>query len=252
MRAKDEWGGTAVITGGTKGIGLAIAVSVAPLVDEIILVYHSDDRAAESAKAAVEAGGAIVSLVKGDVTEPHVFDSIRQVLDERTSYVSLLVHGAVDTSPVDLLTSHEGDIEKSMAANGFAFIRAARAVDPFLQEGSLVVFLSSKGAVTTLPGYAGIGVPKAMAEAAMRYLAIAWAPRGVRAVVLAPGAVDTDSLRSAVADADGYLAAAIGKTPAGRLATPQDVADAVVLLRSSGFATLTGERIRLDGGLGLV
>lgn len=252
MSAEQPWGGIAVVTGGTKGMGLAIARRVAPLVDEVVLVYRSDTEAADAAARAVEEAGGVATLVQGDVAEEETFERVAAVLADRDRPVALLVHGAVDTTPVDLLTSDLADVRRSLDGNGLALVLAARAVDPHVGPGSLVVFLSSKGAVATLPGYAGIGVPKAMAEASLRYLAAAWAPRGARAVVLAPGAVDTGSFRAAFPDADAYLAAAAARTPLGRIATPEDVAEAVVALRGPGLAMVTGARLLLDGGVSLL
>lgn len=252
MESNQAWGGIAVITGGTKGMGLATAERVAPLVDEVVLVYRSDEEAAEAARAKVDGAGGRATLLRGDVGEEETFTRLSVLLAERDQPVTLLVHGAVDPTPVDLLTSDLADIQRAVTANGLSMILAARAVDPHVDAGTLAVFLSSKGAVATLGGYAGIGVPKAMAESATRYVAAAWAGRGARALVLAPGAVDTDSFRAAFDNADAYLEAARSRTPLGRLATPVDVAEAIVALRSPALEMVTGARLLLDGGVSLL
>lgn len=246
------WGGIAVITGGTKGIGLATAERVAALVDEVVLVYRSDEPAAAAAAERVAAAGGRATLLQGDVGDEATFEELGQLLAQRRQPVTLLVHSAVDTTAIDLLSSDTAAIRRAVDVNGMSMVLAARAVDPHVADGSLAVFLSSRGAVSTLAHYAGIGVPKAMAESAVRYIAVAWAERGARALTLAPGAVDTPSLRGAAPDPEAYLAAALSRTPMRRLTTPQDVADTIVALHSSGMSTITGGRIPMDGGTSLL
>lgn len=252
MAESSFWGGVAVITGGTKGIGLATAERVAALVDEVILVYRSDEEAAASAATQVALAGGRPTLLQGDVGDEATFEELGELLAQRRLPVSLLAHSAVDTTAVDLLRSDTATIRRAVDVNGMSMMLAARTVDPYVADGSLAVFLSSRGAVSTLPNYAGIGVPKAMAESAVRYIAVAWAERGARALTLAPGAVDTPSLRGAAPDPEAYLAAALARTPLGRLTTPEDVADTIVALRSTGMSTITGGRIPMDGGTSLL
>ncbi|MBN2170117.1 MAG: SDR family oxidoreductase [Candidatus Krumholzibacteriota bacterium] len=118
-------------------------------------------------------------------------------------------------------------------------------------RGGKVVAISSLGSVRAIPNYAAVGASKAALESLVRHLAVELAPRGVNVNILSAGVVDTDALRHFPNRRD-LLAKSLEQTPAGRLVTPADVADAALFLVSPYARMIHGQTIVVDGGYSIV
>jgi enoyl-[acyl-carrier protein] reductase III len=140
--------------------------------------------------------------------------------------------------------------EWTMNANARALLLCARRARPLMTEGGWMVAMSSGGANRVLPGYAVVGASKASIEALVRYLAVELAP-DVNVNCVSPGVVDTDALKH-FPMREAMLAEGRAKTPAGRLASPADVADAVRFLTSDAARMVTGHTLVVDGGASLL
>jgi enoyl-[acyl-carrier-protein] reductase (NADH) len=127
-----------------------------------------------------------------------------------------------------------------------------RELLPLLGHGSTLFYLSSQGALVVLPDYGPLGIAKALGEHVVRYLAVELAPRGVRALTISAGTIDTPALRAVFPDSyERRLRSAADRNLAGRPLAGADVAKAIELLCRPEFAMTTGERIRVDGGVTL-
>lgn len=238
-----------LITGGTKGIGRAIAERVAPDLDGVVLNYAHDDAAAERAGVAVEAGGAEVRLVRADVGTDGGIGRIAETVDGLDGRLEILVHGAAWPVSADPLTIALDDFERAVRTNGTSLLHLVRAVHHRLGRGSSIIMLSSHGAKAVIDGYLALGVPKALAEALVRYLAVALAPEGVSVNSLSPAGVPTDAVRAVLPDPAARLEQLRERTPWPRTVTAEDVAHAVSAVWSGSLPLVTGQDLVIDGGL---
>ncbi len=122
-----------------------------------------------------------------------------------------------------------------------------------MARGGLVLFLTSRGGRVVIPGYASVGVGKALGEALVRYLAVDLAPRGVRVNALALGLLDTAAVRTFLGDrADAALEARAARSPAGRGLAHEDYLPLVSFLASPAAAMVTGQVLGVYGGADLL
>jgi enoyl-[acyl-carrier protein] reductase III len=238
-----------LVTGGTKGIGLAIALRFAKPDTDVFLNYHADEAAARKARAEVEAVGARCHLIKADVGTP---DGARAVLAEvaaKTDRLDQLVHCAVKVLPAPLLEVDPAAFTAAINLNGTALVYLVQAARPLLRRGSTVFFLSSRGSRTPLPNYAAVGAAKSLAESLIRYLALELAPLGVRANCVAPSAVDTDALRQVYGErTDEIMRQSAATNPSGRNVEHDDYCSLVEYLASPSAAMIQGQVVFVTGG----
>jgi enoyl-[acyl-carrier protein] reductase III len=131
-----------------------------------------------------------------------------------------------------------------------AFFQLTKLLMSRFSKGSTIVAVSSWGALRALPCYSLIGSSKGALEALARHLAVELAPRGIRVNILTAGAVLTDAWK-AVPNSEARIAETISRTPAGRLATTEEIAYGAQFLCSDAAAGIIGHTLVLDGGAGL-
>ncbi|MDE0050988.1 MAG: SDR family oxidoreductase [Rhodospirillales bacterium] len=238
-----------LITGGTKGIGRAIALAFAEPGVDAFLNYQGDDDAAREARSLVEAKGARCHLIKRDVGTPEGARAVLAEVAARTDSLDQLVHCAVRAIPRPALDCDADDFTAAVNLNGTALLYLVQAADPLLVSGSTVFFLTSRGGRTVVPNYAAIGVAKALAESLVRYLASELAPRGVRINSIAPGVVETDALRALFGDQAAEIAKHAAETnPSGRGVRDEDYTSVIRFLASPDAAFVQGQTIFVNGG----
>jgi len=242
---------TTIVTGGTKGIGLAIAERLAQPGKPLLLVYHADDAAAEAALARLKPTGADVRIVRADVGE---IDGAARVMEAAAGLDDdplRLVHSAATIYPTSLLDADLTRFTAAIQVNGLSLLYLVQKALPLLGRGSGVVFISSAGARTQLANYAALGAGKALAESLLRYLVAELAPRGVRINAVAPGLVDTGSVAGMVGGreaAERMLERSARANPSGRLSRDADYAAMVEFLLSPEAEFVQGQVIHVNGG----
>lgn len=262
MTARDLDGRVALVTGGGRGIGRAIAGNLAARGANLVVAYLRNRGAAEETCAEAEAaasagapgviGHAVKTLaVRANVGDESQLDALFDRVDETFGRLDVFVSNAATGVLKDLDGLDARAWAWTMDANARGFFLGAKRAAGMMREGGHVIALSSQGSTRVLPGYMVVGASKAALEAVARYLAVELGPRGIRVNVVSPGVVDTDALRHFPAR-DAMLATARTKTPLGRLATPEDVASTVDFLTSESAGMITGQTIVVDGGAGVL
>ena len=251
MTERDLEGRVALVTGGGRGIGRAIATNLAARGANLVVAYLRNRAAAEETCAVAEDHAVKALAVRANVGDEGQLETLFDRVDETFGRLDVFVSNAATgvIKGVDDLDARAW--AWTMDANARAFFLGAKRAAALMQDGGTVVALSSQGSTRVLPGYAVVGASKAALEAVARYLAVELAPRGIRVNVVSPGVVDTDALRHFPAR-DAILEAARAKTPLARLATPEDVAAIVDFLTSPRSPMVTGHTLVVDGGAGLL
>jgi enoyl-[acyl-carrier protein] reductase III len=244
---RDLEGKVALVTGGGRGIGRAISLNMARRGANLVIAYLRNRAAAEEVCREAEHEAVKAIAVRVNVGDEKQIDALFAEIDETFGRLDVLVSNAA----TGVIRGLDGLDAKAWAwtmdANARSLMLCAKAARPLMAHGGSIVSLSSQGAGRVLPGYMVVGASKAAIEAISRYLAVELAPMGIRVNVVSPGVVDTDALRH-FPMREAMLSQAANTTPAGRLATPQDVADAVDYLTSDRAAMVTGHVLVVDGG----
>jgi enoyl-[acyl-carrier protein] reductase III len=240
-------GKTALVVGGTRGIGRAIALRFAAAGANVIVNYVRDEAAAQQFAAAAADAGVQIAAVRADASSDKGREAIAQAVTERFSSLSVLVYAAATGihRPFEALSGRHFDF--TFALNVKAFLAFVQTFAPKMPAGSSVIALSSEGAAHAMHHYSLIGASKAALESLVRHLATELGPRGVRVNALSPGTVLTDAWK-VLPDSESRLAAAAARTPRGSLTTLDEVAAAAQFLASDAALGINGHTLVVDGG----
>ena len=233
------------VTGGSRGIGRAIALRFARDGAECVAIgYLRNDKAAEATAGELRAAGAEPVLVRGNVTSDRVLAEVGAL-----GPLDVFVHNAATGVVRRALETEDKHWDWTLNANARALLSLTRVAAPHMPPGSSIVAISSLGSQRVLANYSLIGTSKAALEALVRYLAVELAPRDIRVNAVSAGVVETGALEH-FPNRDEMLSA--GKAnPAGRLVEPEDVAGTVAFLCSADAAMIRGQVILVDGGFSL-
>ena len=230
---------TALVTGGSRGIGLACARSMA----------------AEGHRVAVTSSSTPVDdphllVVQCDVTDPAQVEAAVAQVEADLGPVEVLVANAGITRDGLLVRMSEDDFTDVLDTNLTATWRLAKRVLPKMMKArwGRVIAVSSVGAYVGAPGQANYAASKAGLIGLTRAIAREYGPRGITANVVAPGPIDTDMLATMPEDRRAALGAQV---PVGRIGTADEVAAAVSFLASDSAAYITGAVLPVDGGIGM-
>jgi enoyl-[acyl-carrier protein] reductase III len=238
-------GASVLVTGGTRGIGLAIARRlVRDGAGRVVLGYFRNDSAAERAASELRGSGVEVELVRGNVSSDSTIGKLAAAGPYR-----VVVHNAATGVIRPALDTEDKHWDWTLNANARSLLSLARATAPHMSGGSAIVAISSLGSARVLDNYVLVGTSKAALESVMRYLAVELAPRGIRVNAVSAGVVDTEALDH-FPNRDEMLAT-VDRVPAGRLVEPDDIADAVSFLSSDDAAMVCGHTLVVDGGFSL-
>ncbi len=250
MTADGHWIRNVLITGGTRGIGRAIALAAcAAGAETVLLNYLQNDTEAERTRALCETAGTRCIVHRANVASPDDVDALFAAAAKELGGIDLFVHcAALNTfKPVTSVKPNQWDLTLNIATR--AFLLCAQQCLPLMTQGCIVA-VSSLGARRVLDNYGALGPAKAALESLVRYLACELAPRGIRVNAVTAGLVDTGSIRL-FPKAEELIAEAALRTPAGRIGLPEDIADVVLFLASPAARWIVGQTLVADGGLSL-
>jgi enoyl-[acyl-carrier protein] reductase III len=244
----------ALVTGGTRGIGKAIARRLAEQGYNLVLNYLRNRTAARETAAELEALGVRVHLVKANVGDVAKIKELFAEIDREFGRLDVLVNNAASGVLRPLMELEESHWDWTMEINSKALLFCGQEAAKLMMkngEGGKIVSISSLGSIRVLDNYTAVGVSKAALEALTRYLAVELAPYNIVVNAVSGGAVDTDALRH-FPNREELLAHSAARTPAGRIVEPDDLANAVMFLLSDQAWMIRGQTIIVDGGLSLL
>lgn len=238
-------GTTALVSGGTSGIGLAV---VHRFVDEGAHVFVTGRRQ-EALDTIREELGDAVTPIRADTTDPDDIATVFRAVAERGSGLDA-VHvnaGIGEFKPLADVTAE--DFEATFGTNVRGTTLTVQGALPFLREGSAIVVTGSTAASGTEPSFGLYGASKAAIAALTRTWAAELAPRRVRINTVVPGPTETPGLKGlAPGNGDALLGQMASGMPLGRLLRPDEVASAVLFLVSDQSSGMTGSELLVDGG----
>jgi enoyl-[acyl-carrier protein] reductase III len=240
-------GHRALITGASRGIGRAVALRLASAGACIALNYLRRTSAAEAVADEIRAAGGTCVLVRGNVADPDHVPRVASETVEALGGIDIVVSNAatgVLRPALELTPKH---LQVTMETNAFALLELAKACVPHMPAGGRILAMSSLGATRVIPEYAAIAASKAALESLVRQLGAELAPKGVTVNAIAAGVVDTDALEH-FPSRDMIFEMTRQRSPAGRLVTVDEVADATLLLCSPLGRAITGQTITVDHG----
>jgi enoyl-[acyl-carrier protein] reductase III len=238
-------GASVLVTGGSRGIGRAIALRFAELgAARVAIGYLRSDAAAEATAAELRDRGAEPALVRGNVSSQRVLEEVAAL-----GPLDVLVHNAASGVIRPALETEDKHWDWTLNANARALLALTRAAAPQMPQGGSIVAISSLGAQRVLENYTLVGTSKAALEALVRYLAVELAPRGIRVNAVSGGVVETGALEHFPNREEMLRAGAAN--PAGRLVRAEDIAAAVAFLCSPDAEMIRGQTLVVDGGFSL-
>jgi enoyl-[acyl-carrier protein] reductase III len=240
----------ALITGGTRGIGRALALTLAREGATLIVNDKKNEDTARATVAELEALGAKATAVRADLEDPAQIDALFDAVKAEYGRLDFYVSNAAASSFKRILDLKAHHLDRSYALNVRAFVLGAIRAVPLMDKGGRIAVLSSYGSIRAYPTYANLGSAKAAVEAWVRYMAIEFAPYGINVNAVNGGIIETESSAffynvPGMPSMDGVLE----KVPKARQGTAQEVADVVAFLLAADSEYVTGQTIVVDGGL---
>ncbi len=248
----DLRGKKALVTGGSRGIGRAIALRLAEAGCDVAINYLRNRGPAEDTARGVESFGQQALLYKCNVAKDESLGGMFEAIGEKFGKLDILVSNAASgvIKPAMELTPRHW--HWTLDINARALLPLAQNGVPLMPEGTgRIIAVSSLGAVRAIPNYAAVGASKAALESLVRHLAIELAPKGILVNAISAGVVDTDALKY-FPNRSQLLDESARRTPRGRLTEPADVADAALFLASPLAAQMVGQTIVIDGGYAIM
>lgn len=250
-------GKAALVTGGSRGIGRAIAVALARAGADVAITYLNAPEDAQDAAAEILEAGSEPLVLKADLSEEEDAKNTIAAVKEGFGGLDILVSNAAGGGFRPLMEVDADNFSYAMNLNVRAFMLTVQAAAPLLErksdseERSHVITLSSWGAERALPMYGAIGATKAALESMTRHFALELGPRGVNVNCVRAGVVDTGALRT-LPGVQAVLDARKQRSLAGdKNVSPEDVANGVLFLVSPLASMIQGHTLIIDGGASL-
>ena len=245
-------GRLALVTGGSRGIGRTIAVDLARRGADVAFTYLRNEEAAQETSAQIEAEGRRAVAMRSRIDSAERCAALVDEAAAALGGLDLLVSNAASGVIRPALEVTEKHWDWTLNTNARAIVFLAQAAVPHMEArgGGAIIGMSSLGSFRVLENYTLVGVSKAALEAAIRYLGVELAPRGIRVNGVSGAVVETGALEH-FPNRDEMLRGGRDRTPAGRMLVPQDLANAVAWLAGAESSMVIGQTLIVDGGYSL-
>ncbi len=242
-------GKVAVVTGASKGIGAAIAKSLAAAGASVVVNYASSKAGADTVVAAITAAGGKAVAVGGDVSKAAEAQGIIEAAVKTYGRLDILVNnsGVYEFGAIEAVT--EENFHRMFNINVLGLLLTTQAAVKHLGEGGSIINIGSVVTRITPPGSAVYTGTKGAVDAITGVLARELGPKKIRVNALNPGMVETEGTHSAGFIGSDFDKGTVAQTPLGRLGQPNDIASIAVFLASDDSRWLTGEQLLAGGGL---
>ncbi|WP_042298044.1 SDR family NAD(P)-dependent oxidoreductase [Paraburkholderia bannensis] len=240
-------GKTALVTGGSRGIGRAIALALAAEGARVLVHFGSDEQAASTVVETIRASGGAADKIAADLATrngPHeLARQVRTLVGER---LDILVANAGISKAAPIAETTVEDFDRLFAVNVRAPYFLVQQLLPVLGDGSSVILLSSLAARSSVGTLSAYAATKGAIDTLVKHFAASLGERGIRVNAIAPGVVETDM--SSFASTEAGRDFTLGMQALKRVAQPDDIAGAALFLASDAARWVTGDTLRVDGG----
>ena len=242
-------GKVAVVTGASKGIGAAIAKSLAAEGASVVVNYASSKAGADKVVSAITAAGGKAVAVGGDVSKADQAKGIIDAAIKNYGKLDILVNnsGVYEFAPIEQVT--EKQFHKIFDINVLGLLLTTQAAVPHLGEGSSIINIGSVVTSVTPPATAVYTGTKGAVDAITGVLAKELGARKIRVNALNPGMVETEGVQTAGVIGTDFEKGTVAQTPLGRIGQVDDIASVATFLASDDAKWVTGELLRAGGGL---
>ncbi len=247
-------GKVSLVTGSSRGIGRALALTLARDGAAVVVNFVRNADLAEQTVREIEALGSRAIAVRANMEAPEEIDLLFDRVEREFGRLDYFVSNAAASSFKKILDLKAHNLDRSFDLNVRAFVLGAQRAVKLMNEGGRIVVLSSYGSVRAYPTYANLGSNKAAVEAWVRYMAVEFASRGINVNAVNGGLIDTESCAYFYDNVAGMapIESVLSKIPKARMGTAQEVADAIAFLLAPESEYITGQTIAVDGGLNVI
>jgi enoyl-[acyl-carrier protein] reductase III len=246
----------ALVTGSGRGIGASIARHFASLGADIVVNYFRNPQSATETAESIRKLGRKALLVKANMGDMDDIARLFGSIEQEFSGLDFYIHNAASGYNRPVMQQKVKGWNWTMNINARSLLFAAQKAAPLMENrgGGFIVAISSPGAGRVLPDYVVVGASKAALESITRYLAVELSVKNIVVNAISPGMVLTDALQHfEMVRSDTHLAEkAVSITPAGRLISPQDIANLAAFLCTPAASMVRGQVITIDGGASLL
>lgn len=247
----------ALVTGGSRGLGKDMALSLAKKGIDVILTYHTKKEEAEKVVAEIIQLGRKAVALSFDASNINALDSfvenVKSVLKSNwdTDKFDFLINnaGTGATIPIAQVTEENFDNLLNIHFKGVYFL--SQKTFPLLNDNGGIINISTGTTRFSVPGYSVYSSMKAAVEIFTRHLARELGPRGIRANIVAPGPIETDFNNAAIRNNPQQKTFLTAQTPLGRVGQADDIGSVVAFLCSDDAKWINGQRIEVSGGINL-
>jgi enoyl-[acyl-carrier protein] reductase III len=247
----------ALVTGSSRGIGRATALTFAARGYDLVVHYRRDEEAAAAAAKEVEDRGAAALVVRADLQDPDAPARILADTGERFGRLDVLVANAASTAfkPLDAVGARHLRLTLDTVVQSF-FLLCQGVVPLMAGRAGSIVAVSGIDTVRVMENHGLLGAAKAALEQLVRYFAVELAPQDIAVNGILPGFVATDSARmwgetSYPGGSEAMNRDVVRHTPAGRVAAPEEIAEIIAFLTTPAGRWLRGQNLVVDGGVTL-